>query len=1158
MREAKAFVPRLSEFILATTGGRDVRIQTLANKITECHLRQGLFSVHVWSWHDISDEIANHPHVLATHYFDLVRVLFAAVIRSESQGMLTNSIGGEIKVVGERHQEVVRYATDLLLGSAGSRTFVSKPETTNGQHAPSEITATSVSRNSSMKPPLPHKRDRRNKSVQVVPPSHLQTLGILAVAGIPQALPDLKRLFPDEAWDKHLQYLYKRGLVKSRGTAGGIEVPTDIKRALLADRQDEMAFRQLWIDALEPLKSHVDTALLLSIQYLRVRRFVPAITTLTDLAPGLEPGTWNRFYCSSLLALAKPRLLRLLTPQQKVEFYNSVGLCLSQNGDYRKAVEWFVRLRRYARRVGHRWGLGQSFINCGVTFARLNDAENAERCYRNAVTHARRTRDRHLLGRSLHNLAMTIYLHDVVQARKLLADSARIKRNVGDRQGVVGTYLANGILEAHAKNPSGAVRWFTKAEQLAQRLDHRDSQTIASYNLGLAWSELERSRESLACYRRARTIAEEEGFADSIVSILKGEARALEAMKDYEEAESTFRRILTLVKGDTEDAVFALHATAVMILRQNRFAEARRLLTQASVKARKAHLDDWAYKCLSDIAVSYVEVEKDYSKAIRSLRRAAGNEEKRKSYGVAGRLWERVYDLLVQRHGKKEDIMEGFDKCLSCLDRSRDRSAMIFRVLGNYHSWKWEGGDFDGALATLRVLEAKARHDGDTEWACRALDQTGLCLQELGRFDEAERYHRQALTIARRKGYERWTEHSLNNLGEVLRKQDRPKEAIKAFVEAESCARKRGNIEDAISTSHNRALALEAQGKTDQSARLLRDCRAVAKKNGWWREYVRALHGLANIAWIQKKPRVAEQEYAKALTEAQRLKIADQVCGISLNYSNALKWNGRAKRGLRVLQAVEDRFTRLPEAHEYFIQLAILSQTTGNPSQEKQYWQLARQHAQQRGNRDKIALCSGALAELYQAEHAVGQAERELRVALEYETEPEPRAALLMQWLGLLFNRKAGKEASRVLTELQALATQHDLTDDCIDAYMMAGDYNWDEGGGRWAGANLYVAAMIRSITGQDGQRIWELGTHLVKQLCLVKGQVRDNLERRARDWLVKTVRIGPEEKDLVLVLWPFRVAKRIATEIGDWGNVSEKQYVTIVKREIKAISPRG
>ncbi len=54
---AKQFKPPLASFILATTGPRDAKVQKRAREFIEEHKQQGLFSVVVWSWEDIWDEL---------------------------------------------------------------------------------------------------------------------------------------------------------------------------------------------------------------------------------------------------------------------------------------------------------------------------------------------------------------------------------------------------------------------------------------------------------------------------------------------------------------------------------------------------------------------------------------------------------------------------------------------------------------------------------------------------------------------------------------------------------------------------------------------------------------------------------------------------------------------------------------------------------------------------------------------------------------------------------------------------------------------------------------------------------------------------------------------------------------------------------------------
>ena len=62
--EAQKFEPKLTSFILATTGPADVKVQQRARELTETHLAQGLFTVEVWSWERIWHEVYGREDLL--------------------------------------------------------------------------------------------------------------------------------------------------------------------------------------------------------------------------------------------------------------------------------------------------------------------------------------------------------------------------------------------------------------------------------------------------------------------------------------------------------------------------------------------------------------------------------------------------------------------------------------------------------------------------------------------------------------------------------------------------------------------------------------------------------------------------------------------------------------------------------------------------------------------------------------------------------------------------------------------------------------------------------------------------------------------------------------------------------------------------------------
>ncbi len=68
VEKAKSFRPELSEFIIATSGPKDARIEQLARKITAMHLREGLFSVNIFGWEDIVARLDDFPALIDKHF----------------------------------------------------------------------------------------------------------------------------------------------------------------------------------------------------------------------------------------------------------------------------------------------------------------------------------------------------------------------------------------------------------------------------------------------------------------------------------------------------------------------------------------------------------------------------------------------------------------------------------------------------------------------------------------------------------------------------------------------------------------------------------------------------------------------------------------------------------------------------------------------------------------------------------------------------------------------------------------------------------------------------------------------------------------------------------------------------------------------------------
>lgn len=95
VQKAKKFIPKLSEFIIATTGPKDAKIDEFTRKVTQEHLKKGLFSVHIWSWDDVKERLNDFTNV-RYKYYPNERNSLSEIKRKEDENIFTRESAGKI------------------------------------------------------------------------------------------------------------------------------------------------------------------------------------------------------------------------------------------------------------------------------------------------------------------------------------------------------------------------------------------------------------------------------------------------------------------------------------------------------------------------------------------------------------------------------------------------------------------------------------------------------------------------------------------------------------------------------------------------------------------------------------------------------------------------------------------------------------------------------------------------------------------------------------------------------------------------------------------------------------------------------------------------------------------------------------------------------
>jgi tetratricopeptide (TPR) repeat protein len=488
-------------------------------------------------------------------------------------------------------------------------------------------------------------------SVRILDPQDVELLGLIATAIFPLTVEHAKRFLPHVKWLTHVARWRRRGYLQ-RGTRQ-LKLIATVQRQLLARPAEEARHRKRWIEILRPLQGYCDTALMMGLHYVSLRRIRDMLAVLTPIANSLEPGFYNDLYLGIFERFEKTRHLRDAQPRARIEFYNTYGLLLSRNGRQSDALLVFNTLRVLSKRARNTWGEGQSYINAGVAAAYSGDSRAATSWYRKAVTFGRLHRDPWLVAPALGNLAA---FEPPATAAPLLDESEKIKRRLGDAVGLAGTLVTRGNVAAATGDYAVAARCYREAASLARRLGLRYVRALALRNLGRTEVDRGRPKRAFPLYREAQVIAEAERFKDQLRDAVAGEAIAHIEAKQFRRAEALFERLVGLdrARGDSVQAVVSLHDVGVMRMYQGRRADAYATFMDTITAARSAKAHIWIYRTQIE-AAAVAPSEETAVEMLRSGRRGA---LRAKDYEQVVRCSERLADWHFARNEYDAALVE--------------------------------------------------------------------------------------------------------------------------------------------------------------------------------------------------------------------------------------------------------------------------------------------------------------------------------------------------------------------------------------------------------------------------------------------------------------------------------------------------------------------
>ena len=953
-------------------------------------------------------------------------------------------------------------------------------------------------------------------------------VGLITTSVLPMPISKYKQLFPDLDWSAHCRRFSRYGLIT---ISKGRIIATKCAKDCFDDESETLKLHKQWISHLVPFNRYIDTAAVLAIHHLTAGSLDDFVNTLADVVETTSLGDWNRIYLTALQTLAQKNAARRLSGEGRCRLYNSLGLCFSHSSEYRQALAWFCKLGTASASSPENGWIGQSLVNRGVAYFNLGERDRAARYYRKAIAFGQKVGDDTLVARAKGNLAQQVRSTAPAEAAELLNDSLETKKKHGDEAGLAIVYAQLGQLKAILGQPKAGIQYLIAAKTIAQKLGLRETLALTLHDLGSALSSSGKAKTALQYYRRAHRIASQDGYLQTQILTAASEGRLCFELGRYEEALAAFRRVIRVseVLQDRAGLICGLHAVGVILRLRGRTKLGHDHLVRAQRLARDAQDEGWVTRCVIDECRRVVKGAcSGFDRP--ALRQAALREQRRHDWPVAARIWEIYADENCRADAHPRTIRQAFLSSSECYEKARGRGSEQTEVLTKLYVWLWQQHEYPGSIEALAKAESVGRAGHRMDLVMRIVDQRGVCLQEIGRYDDAKRDHLRALRLARKERDEEQIIRSLNNLGEAFRKLGRYTLAARSLEESQKIALDHGDIEGALVAAENRALVLVAQGDNLGTAKLLTWCRRIALKGNFWGSAINALARLGEMAWEQGDMRNAKKLFRRALTEGTRHNQKKSTHRIALNYSRLLLNQGQALLAARVLPQWQAAFLTEPDAYLFHYTLGEIYQNTQDLDSAETQWRLGQSSAEAFGDNDYIAMCAAKLAEVYEEQHLLTASEQELRIALQNEPEAMGRALLLLQLLRIQLAAGNSKAAEKTFVEARTIAAENKMEAVTIDVHVAIAKYYWElSSRAKLNSLKAFTVAMLTALQiGPDsyGSLVADFLIFVTRARGVPSEQLLARLAKNLEGWVAKSITSDPTSVDLIM--WPVTVVKKL------------------------------
>jgi tetratricopeptide (TPR) repeat protein len=189
---------------------------------------------------------------------------------------------------------------------------------------------------------------------------------------------------------------------------------------------------------------------------------------------------------------------------------SNLGLAYADQGETRRAIEFYEQALEIDRVIGDRRGEGATLANLGIAYHNLGEMRRGVEFHEQALKVMREVGDRRGEGGTLSNLGNAYAaLGETQRAIEFYEQHIAIAREIGDRR-YEGNAIGNlGNAYADLGEKRRAIEFYEQRLVIAREIGDRRGESIALWNMSLSYNALDDRKQAIVCAEASLKIREQ-------------------------------------------------------------------------------------------------------------------------------------------------------------------------------------------------------------------------------------------------------------------------------------------------------------------------------------------------------------------------------------------------------------------------------------------------------------------------------------------------------------------------------------------------------------------------------------------------------------------------------------------------------------------------